>query len=167
MGSQSLMYSAGSMPLQQKSRSSSSASVVVVRSDVEEDLTERLPKVLLVSVLLLLVLLDDIEEKRRRIVFGMFRSSAAAALNVEVEADDQEVREVCEAASESKEEERLEATMTGVEDDDGEDWMSMRRVALEIMMPGTRGGAVVRAEGMCLKKLSLGEVNMVDWEVGG
>jgi hypothetical protein len=147
------------MPLQQKSRSSSSASVVVVRSDVEEDLRERLAEVLLVSVL---VLLDDIKEKRRRSVFGMFRNSAAAALNAEVEADDQEVREVCEAASESKEEERLEATMTGVEDGDGEDWVSMRRVALETMMPGTRGGAVVRGEGMCLKKLSLGEVNMVD-----
>jgi hypothetical protein len=167
MSSRSLRYSAGSMPLQQKSRSSSSASVVVVRSDVEEDLRERLPKALLVSVLLLLVLLDDIEEKRRRSVFGMFRSSAAAALNAEVEADDQEVREVCETASESKEEECPEATMTGVEDDDGEDWVSMRRVALETIIPGTRGGAVVRVKEMCLKKLSLGEVNMVDWEVGG
>jgi hypothetical protein len=153
IGSQSLTITVVSMPLQHNSKLSSSASVVVVRNDVEEDRSERALDLLL----LLLVILDDIEEKLWRRVFGMFRSSAAATLNAEVETDDQEV---CEAVS--KEAERREATMIEVQDEDGDDWVSMRRVALETIMPSTRGRAVVRGEEMRLKKPSLGEVNMVD-----
>jgi hypothetical protein len=151
------MITVVSMPLQHNSKLSSSASVVVVRNDVEEDRSERALDLLLLLLLLLLVILDDIEEKLWRRVFGMFRSSAAATLNAEVETDDQEVYEAV-----SKEAERREASMIEVQDEDGDYWVSMRRVALETIMPSTRGRAVVRGEEMRLKKPSLGEVNMVD-----